>query len=68
MEECVGIKVKAQKEYPADEAPAGVSLLDSSYSLLVRHYWKLREEVRRDEGRLTELQRVILFLHNSVWK
>lgn len=35
---------------------------------LTRKYWNLREEVRRDEGRLQELNNLIRLIHNVAWK
>nr|CCC90405.1 hypothetical protein, unlikely [Trypanosoma congolense IL3000] len=39
-----------------------------TYEQLLREYWTRREAIRREEGRLQELQRVILHVHNVLWK
>lgn len=35
---------------------------------LTRYYWRLKDEVRRDEGRLFEAQAILLLMHNILWK
>lgn len=40
----------------------------SEVEKLTQEYWSLREEVRKDEGRLQELQTLVLALHNVLWK
>lgn len=42
--------------------------MDESYQSLVREYWRLREELSRDEGMLAALQKVVLLYHNLLWK
>ncbi|CCW64867.1 unnamed protein product [Phytomonas sp. EM1] len=40
---------------------------DISIEEFIRVYWNLRELVRKDEGRLIELQSIILLVHNAAW-
>eukprot|EP00796_Vickermania_ingenoplastis_P005533 gene5534-3991_t len=40
---------------------------EAEYHKLIRNYWKLREDVSREEGRYAAMQRVLLMYHNSVW-
>ncbi|CCW71936.1 unnamed protein product [Phytomonas sp. Hart1] len=40
---------------------------DVSIEEVIRAYWNLRELVRKDEGRLIELQSMILLVHNAAW-
>ncbi|RHW72345.1 hypothetical protein DPX39_050017600 [Trypanosoma brucei equiperdum] len=38
-----------------------------AYELLLKEYWTRRELIRREEGRLHQLQRIILQVHNLLW-
>lgn len=40
----------------------------SEYNSLVKRYWDLKQSVRQDEGRLQELNRVLVLLHNLNWE